>query len=343
LGAFCADLFFAAIIIVLVVLSLRGFDPQGGSRTEIVATCWALAGALYLIAFFRGLSLGQTLGKAMCGLRVVDKRNGSVPGIGRMLLRETLAKWVSGFFLSLGYFWAIWDRDGQTWHDKIAGTVVLHEEQSKVSGSTRLESPKWWAFAEILSFLLLGTAVMLPSQPEQNPASVSSVGAAFNPKGQSSVSYAIAPTESNQMNSATEEANPSDGSTTNGSQQDQNSAVIATISGWASAEAQNNPASTASYYAEQVDRYFLQRNVTREFVQADKQSFLDSGKRLQNFRVDDLQFESSSPEVATVVLIKYWVVLNAGGTSVSQGSTRSRLWLEQTPDGWKITGEQDLK
>jgi len=43
-----------------------------------------------------------------------------------MLLRETLGKWVSGWFLGLGWFWAIWDRDAQAWHDKIAGTVVLY-------------------------------------------------------------------------------------------------------------------------------------------------------------------------------------------------------------------------
>jgi uncharacterized RDD family membrane protein YckC len=29
--------------------------------------------------------------------------------------------------LGLGYFWAIWDKDNQAWHDKIAGTVVVKE------------------------------------------------------------------------------------------------------------------------------------------------------------------------------------------------------------------------
>lgn len=42
-----------------------------------------------------------------------------------MLLREVIGKWVSGLVFGLGYFWAIWDKDGQTWHDKIAGTVVV--------------------------------------------------------------------------------------------------------------------------------------------------------------------------------------------------------------------------
>ncbi len=34
---------------------------------------------------------------------------------------------LSKLFLGLGFFWAIWDKDGQAWHDKIAGTVVLRK------------------------------------------------------------------------------------------------------------------------------------------------------------------------------------------------------------------------
>jgi uncharacterized RDD family membrane protein YckC len=45
-----------------------------------------------------------------------------------MLVRETVGKIISGFFLALGYFWAIFDRDSQAWHDKIAGTTVLKSQ-----------------------------------------------------------------------------------------------------------------------------------------------------------------------------------------------------------------------
>ena len=27
--------------------------------------------------------------------------------------------------LFLGYFWMLWDREKQTWHDKMAGSVVV--------------------------------------------------------------------------------------------------------------------------------------------------------------------------------------------------------------------------
>ena len=41
------------------------------------------------------------------------------------MLGETIGKFVSGFFLALGYVRAVFDRDSQAWHDKIEGIVVL--------------------------------------------------------------------------------------------------------------------------------------------------------------------------------------------------------------------------
>ena len=67
---------------------------------------------------------GQTLGKMLLGIRV-QSMDGSSVGYGRAFLR-TLGYFVSIFFMTfLGFLWALWDRRNQTWHDKIAGTVVI--------------------------------------------------------------------------------------------------------------------------------------------------------------------------------------------------------------------------
>ena len=71
------------------------------------------------------LSKGLTPGKYLVGEPVVDHLTGGQPGLGTMLLREIVGKWVSGILFRLGYLWAIRDKDGQAWHDKIAGTVVV--------------------------------------------------------------------------------------------------------------------------------------------------------------------------------------------------------------------------
>lgn len=67
---------------------------------------------------------GRTLGKAILGVRVVDKFTEQPVGLGRMLFRS-LASILSGAVLGIGYLSGLWDRDGQTWHDKMVNTVVV--------------------------------------------------------------------------------------------------------------------------------------------------------------------------------------------------------------------------
>ena len=74
---------------------------------------------------------GQTLGKMMLRLRVVKKRGGRIT-ILDALLRNVFGYTVSQIFL-LGYLWALFDREKQAWHDKMAGTVVVVEERQRVS------------------------------------------------------------------------------------------------------------------------------------------------------------------------------------------------------------------
>ncbi len=67
---------------------------------------------------------GQTLGKMLLKIKV-QGMDGSSIGFGRAFIR-TLGYIVSSFFMTfLGFFWALWDKNNQTWHDKIAGTVVV--------------------------------------------------------------------------------------------------------------------------------------------------------------------------------------------------------------------------
>jgi uncharacterized RDD family membrane protein YckC len=58
------------------------------------------------------------------GIRVVDFENGTSIDPPRALAR-TFGRLLSGLVFLLGYFWALWDRDRQTWHDKIASTTVV--------------------------------------------------------------------------------------------------------------------------------------------------------------------------------------------------------------------------
>jgi uncharacterized RDD family membrane protein YckC len=90
---------------------------------------WAvlLVSLAFVVFYFWLLSKGTTPGKMLLRERVVEKLTGQHPGFWRMILRELIGKAVSGLFLGLGFLWAIWDKDNQAWHDKIAGTVVIRE------------------------------------------------------------------------------------------------------------------------------------------------------------------------------------------------------------------------
>jgi uncharacterized RDD family membrane protein YckC len=66
---------------------------------------------------------GTTVGGTIMRLKVV-RTNGSPVDFGVALVRG-LSSIFSAVVLFLGFFWAGWDSNKQSWHDKIAGTVVV--------------------------------------------------------------------------------------------------------------------------------------------------------------------------------------------------------------------------
>lgn len=111
-----------AIILYFILFSIFAtiFGNSGGGGVAIVIVTIG-----YGVFFCWLLSKGMTLGKWLLREKVVEKLTGNYPGFWRMVLRETIGKGVSGIFFGLGFLWAIWDKDNQAWHDKIAGTVVV--------------------------------------------------------------------------------------------------------------------------------------------------------------------------------------------------------------------------
>ena len=74
-------------------------------------------------AYFEGTQNGQTIGKKVTGLQVVPKAGGAMD-LNKGIIRA-VGKLVSGIPCGLGFFWMLWDKDKETWHDKIAGTTVI--------------------------------------------------------------------------------------------------------------------------------------------------------------------------------------------------------------------------
>ena len=109
----------------------------------VTGILWALLGrtaayginlliGLVYFAYFEGSPAGQTIGKRALGIRVIDYRTGGPLGFGKALGRY-LGRILSQIPCLLGYFWMLWDREKQTWHDKLAGTVVVPTSAYPVS------------------------------------------------------------------------------------------------------------------------------------------------------------------------------------------------------------------
>jgi len=109
--------FVDGIVLSVAYFVFLGFTSENGA---------SLLNFLIGIAYYTYLegSSGQTLGKKALGIRVVDLGGGGSIGFGRAFIRY-IGRIVSAIPLLLGYFWMLWDKEKQTWHDKFANSVVV--------------------------------------------------------------------------------------------------------------------------------------------------------------------------------------------------------------------------
>lgn len=114
-------------------LPRAGFWPRFGAVALDCVFLGVVGGVTHL--YFLGLAgwalyqigmwtwKGTTFGGIVVGLKGV-RLDGKPMDFGVALVRG-LASCFSLVAAFLGYLWAAWDKDQQTWHDKIAGTVVV--------------------------------------------------------------------------------------------------------------------------------------------------------------------------------------------------------------------------
>ena len=69
---------------------------------------------------------GATPGKMAISARIVDAKTGGRPSTARLVVRY-FAYIVSTLPLFLGFIWIGIDKRKQAFHDKIAGTVVVYD------------------------------------------------------------------------------------------------------------------------------------------------------------------------------------------------------------------------
>ncbi len=102
--------------------------PTPGSIGLILALV-GIGFILYFVVLFFVLvrpvaTTGQTIGRKMMNIKVVDQRTGGTLSMGKAIGRYLFASFISGFFY-VGYLWMLWDENSQTLHDKVVDAVVI--------------------------------------------------------------------------------------------------------------------------------------------------------------------------------------------------------------------------
>ena len=120
LGAYLLDGIIIGVAGGIVFFALAAISDVLGIIGYLI---WLVGGIAYFV-YFEGGETGQTLGKKALNIRVINADTGGQVGYGKAFLRY-IARILSSFLFCLGYFWMLWDREKQCWHDKIAGTFVV--------------------------------------------------------------------------------------------------------------------------------------------------------------------------------------------------------------------------
>ncbi len=145
LAAFVIDILFVNLVVFIVsqvaILLLKFFNverylPEAATDYFIMAVALVVMGIslsfAYLYAIFLWRISGQTLGKALMGVRVVGM-DGNFLTFRQGTIRF-FAYWLSAVALFTGFLWSLVDDRRQTWHDKLAKTYVIYAWEAEGSG-----------------------------------------------------------------------------------------------------------------------------------------------------------------------------------------------------------------
>lgn len=116
-----------AVPFVLLDAALAGDTRHNISPASVLQwllwiACWLVAGAYAVVSWRRG---GQTLGMRPWRLRVVGPDGGNAST--RALVRRYAAGTLSLLAAGAGFWWALFDRDRLTWHDRVSGTRLVRD------------------------------------------------------------------------------------------------------------------------------------------------------------------------------------------------------------------------
>jgi len=112
------------------------------------------------------------------------------------------------------------------------------------------------------------------------------------------------------------------------------------LQNWAASMRTRDANAQAAFYADTLDRYLDQRNVSKEAVLRDREATNRMRKGLWTVKMEDIVIERQTGSEAEVRLVKHF--MDEQETSeILESFVPTRLTLKRLNGEWKITSEQD--
>jgi uncharacterized RDD family membrane protein YckC len=115
---------FIAIIIDGFVIGLIFGLISIGARDNVLGGVVSFLIGLGYNWYFWTRQEGQTPGKRIMKLRVVDARTGGTLNDTQAVIRF-VGYYINSMAIMIGWIWALFDKDRRGWHDMLANTLVV--------------------------------------------------------------------------------------------------------------------------------------------------------------------------------------------------------------------------
>ena len=142
-GALLIDYILLALVLVFSIMIARlmgGGARMAGGTAEKVGLVITLIVAILDLVVMPGLT-GRTVGKWTTGLRI-ERVDGRLPGIPRVLLRHFVGYPLSLLPFGLGFLIVTVSPTGRALHDFISGTIVVRRSIGPIVAPARKPRPQ---------------------------------------------------------------------------------------------------------------------------------------------------------------------------------------------------------
>jgi uncharacterized RDD family membrane protein YckC len=129
-----------AFIVGIILSGFLGLTIGWGGGFMSFLTGTAALLTFFVLFFFQFFyfgyfwsNSGQSVGMKLLDIKVIRRDQSEGLGFWRSALRGTVGYYISGLVFSLGFIWAAFDGDKETWHDKMFDTWVVKSSEPVIS------------------------------------------------------------------------------------------------------------------------------------------------------------------------------------------------------------------